>query len=141
MSTQTSTAVSARENTAIVQRAYEAFGSGDIKTLVGLLSRDVDWEGVVGAGPAVPTRGPRRGQDAVTAFFGQVAEHIDFKRFEPREFIANNDKVVVLGYYEGVSKKTGRSFATDWVMVFTLDGGKVVKFREYTDTAVLNAAF
>ena len=141
MSTQQSTPVSARENTAIVQQAYAAFASGDIKTLVGLTSKDVDWEAVVGAGPAVPTRGARRGQDAVTTFFGQLAESVDFKRFEPREFIADKDKVVTLGYYEGVSKKTGRTFASDWVMVFTLDGGKVVKFREYADMSSINAAF
>ena len=70
-----------------------------------------------------------------------MAATADFKRFEPRDFFADGDKVVVLGFYESVIKTTGRTFAAEWVMVFTLRDGKVARFREFTDTVALSAAY
>ena len=40
-----------------------------------------------------------------------------------------------------VTKAAGKSFESDFVMVFTLQGGKVATFREFTDSAGINAAF
>ena len=129
------------DNIKAVQAAYAAFGRRDIPALLATLSDDVDWHAVVGVGPKVPTGGPRHGRSGVTEFFKQLAESVDFKEFEPREFLAHGDKVVALGHYSAAVKATGRSFSADWVMVFTFHGDKVVRFREYTDAAALNAAF
>ena len=63
-----------------------------------------------------------------------------FEVFEPREFVAQGDKVVVLGYYKARTA-AGRPFASDWVMIFTVANGKVARFQEFTDVAALNAAF
>ena len=86
-------------NTAVIQEAYAAFGRGDIQTLLSTLADDIVWMGVYGAGSHVPTAGERRGKAAVAEFFKQVAENVNFSRFEPKEFIATGDKVVALGYY------------------------------------------
>lgn len=133
--------MSSQENTRIVQDAYAAFSRGDTKALLGAMSDDIDWHGVIGAGTHVPMAGRRNGHAQVGAFFQQVAENIDFSRFEPREFVAERDKVVCLGHYSGKARKTGREFASDFVMVFTVRNGKVVAFREYMDAASINAAF
>jgi ketosteroid isomerase-like protein len=131
----------AQENTRLVRDAYAAFGRGDIQAILATLADNVDWHAIIGAGPQVPTSGPRRGRAEVQTFFGQLVENVDFKKFEPREFVAEGDKVVALGYYEAVAKKTGRSFKSEWVMIFTIANGKVVKFREFADSAAVNAAF
>jgi hypothetical protein len=70
-----------------------------------------------------------------------LAETVAFERFEPREFIAQRDRVAVLGHYKGTALSTGRSVESDWVMVFTRRDGKVVQFREYADSAAINAAY
>lgn len=129
------------ENTKVVQGAYAAFGRGDIPGVLSAVADDVDWHGVIGAGTHVPMHGPRRGHSQVAQFFQQVGENLDFKTFEPREFLAQGDKVVTLGHYEGTIKKTQRSMKSDFVMVFTLKNGKIVRFREYLDVTSLNAAF
>jgi ketosteroid isomerase-like protein len=41
----------------------------------------------------------------------------------------------VLGHYDGTVKKNGKRADSDWVHVFTVKDGKVVHFREFTDTA------
>jgi len=129
------------ENTRIIEDAYAAFSRGDVPGILSNVADDVDWHGVIGAAATVPTRGKRRGRQEVDRFFQQVGESVEFKKFEPREFLAKGDKVVTLGYYEGRSKKTGKTFQSDFVMVFTLKGGKVVQFREYLDAENINAAF
>ena len=55
--------------------------------------------------------------------------------------MAQGDKVVALGHYRAVTKATGKTFESDFVMVFTLRGGKVAAFQEFTDSAGINAAF
>jgi uncharacterized protein len=133
--------MSTQNNTKIVQDAYAAFGRGDIPALLALLADNIDWHAVVGVGPNVPTGGRRTGKGQVQQFFSQLAESVTLTQFEPREFIAERDKVVVLGHYAGVAKKTGRSYQSDWVMVFTIANGKVVHFREYADVLGITAAF
>jgi ketosteroid isomerase-like protein len=61
--------------------------------------------------------------------------------FEPREFIAQGDKVVSLGHYRWRVKTTGREFSSDFAHVFTVRDGKIVSFQEYTDTASAARAY
>jgi ketosteroid isomerase-like protein len=129
------------QNVTVVQNAYAAFGRGDIATLLSYMSDDIQWRPVIGTAKHVPFSGERKGKAAVGEFFKQVAESEDFQQFEPREFVAQGDTVVALGHYRGAVKRTGRTFDSDFVMVFTLRDGKVVAFREFTDSAAINAAF
>jgi hypothetical protein len=133
--------MSEAQNTKVVQDAYAAFGRGDIPTLLGYMTDDVHWRPVIGTAKHVPFSGERKGKAGVAEFFKQVAESEDFQQFEPREFVAQGDTVVAIGHYRAVTKATGKTFASDFAMVFTLRGGKVATFREFTDSAGINAAF
>ena len=128
------------QNTKVVQEAYAAFGRGDVQGILDRLTDDVIWNGVYGAASYVPTSGERRGKAAVATFFKQVAETVSFSVFEPKEFVAQGDRVVALGHYAAKSP-AGRTFESDFVMVFTLRNGKVVRFQEFTDSAAVNAAY
>ena len=133
--------MSEAQNVTVVQNAYAAFGRGDIPTLLGYMADDIQWHAVIGTGKHVPFSGERKGKAAVAEFFKLVADSEDFQQFEPREFVAQGDKVVALGHYRAVTKTTGKAFESDFVMVFTLRGGKVATFQEFTDSAGINAAF
>ena len=128
------------QNIQVVQEAYAAFGSGDVQGILDRLDDGIVWKGVYGAGPHVPTAGERRGKTQVREFFRQVAESVNFSRFEPREFIATGDKVVTLGHYTATTS-TGKKFDADFAMVFALRDGKVTAFQEFTDSAAINAAY
>jgi len=129
------------QNTKVVQDAYAAFSRGDITTLLGQMTDDVHWRPVIGTAKHVPFSGERQGKASVAEFFKRVSESEDFQQFEPREFIAQGDTVVAIGHYRAVTKATGKTFDADFVMVFTLRDGKVATFREFTDSAGINAAF
>jgi uncharacterized protein len=133
--------MSEAQNVSVVQNAYAAFGRGDIATLLGYMTEDIQWRPVIGTAKHVPFSGERKGKAGVGEFFKQVAESEDFQQFEPREFVAQGDNVVARGHYRAVTKATGRTFDSDFVMVFTLRDGRVAAFQEFTDSAGINAAF
>jgi hypothetical protein len=131
--------MSEKENLRIIQQAYAAFGRGDLPGLLALLSSDVEWQHPEVAN--VPWAGSFRGTDKVAGFFAAVAKAADIESFEPQHFIAQGDRVVVLGRERVRVKSTGRSYETEWAHAYVLRDGKVTQFREYTDTARVAAAF
>jgi len=123
--------MSAEENVQVVKNGYAAFGRGDIQALLSLFAEDIEW---ISPGEGLPLAGTYRGRAEVTNFFQKLSDTIEFSSFEPREFLAEGDRVLVVGFSSGNSKTTNRTFENHWVMAFTVRDGKVTNFREYTDT-------
>jgi ketosteroid isomerase-like protein len=73
--------------------------------------------------------------------FTEFAQTAETEQFEPREFIAQGERAVVLGHRRDRVRATGRIFESDRVQVFSLSEGKVVRFQGYIDTAAKVAAF
>ena len=121
--------VGERENTQLVQQAYQHFKNGDIQSVFGLLSEDVEWTLFEIEG--VPFSGTRRGPERVGEFFSEVFSTEEVLHFEPRELVAQGDKVVALGNYAWRVKSTGLEYETDFVHVFTVRGGKVARYQEF----------
>lgn len=123
----------------LVKHVYEAFDQGDIPRLLGYLTDDVKWELPVVEG--IPFSGKRRGRDEVEKFFHLLDKHQEVRKFHRQEFIAQGDKVIVMGHYEWAVKSTGSSFEADWVHVFWLAGQHINAFKEYTDTNQMARAY
>ncbi len=122
-----------------VQETYEAVGRGDISALLDLLTNDVEW---TFQGPSViPFAGTRRGREGVAEFFSLISANLEFEQFEPREFVAQGDAVVVLGFERSRIKLTGRTFEQEWAHVYKLRDGKVAEFLALEDTAAHAVAF
>ena len=62
---------------------------------------------------------------------------VEFLQFEPREFLAQGDLVVVLGDATTRVLQTGRTVTDQWVHIFTTRDGKIVKFDERADMSAL----
>ena len=129
------------QNTKMIQDMYAAFGRGDTQGVLSHIDEQVVWRPVMGTASYVPTAGERRGKPAVTEFFKILGETVAFQEFQPKQFVAQGDTVVALGSYTATAKSTGRQFRSEWTMVFTLKNGKVVEFKEYADSAAINASF
>lgn len=128
-----------RTNVDVVRNTYEAVGRGDIPALLDLLTDDVGW---TLQGPSViPFAGTRHGREGVAEFFSLVGDTLEFKRFEPREFVGQGDTVVVVGYEHNLIKPTGRTFEQEWAHVYTLKDGRIARFLALEDTAAYVAAF
>ena len=66
---------------------------------------------------------------------------LEISFFEPREFVARGDRVLVAGFDRGRVKATNRTFEGHWAGAFAVRNGKVTNFREYVDTLALARAF
>lgn len=131
--------MSEKENTSMVRQAYENFKTGNIQALLNSFSDQIDWQ--LPEMKNVPFAGKRKGREQVGQFFATLDKEQEVVEFEPREFIATGDKVVALGRYAWRVKSTGRKFESDWAHVFTVRDGRIVSFKEYTDTAAATAAY
>jgi ketosteroid isomerase-like protein len=125
--------MSEQQNLDVIRRGYEAFGHGDIDTLLGLFDDQIEW--VTPGPPDLVTSGRRTGRQAVAEFFKTINELFEIQRFEPKDFIAQGDRVVVLGEESSRVRATGKVLDGQWAHTFTLKDGKVVRFQEYLDTA------
>jgi uncharacterized protein len=126
-------------NLQVVQSGYEKFAKGDIEGLLGLFDDDIRW--TVPEIENASFGGSRQGHEAVGEFFRQLSEDEEITEFVPKEFIAQDDRVVVLGRSTSTVKSTGNTYSTDWVHVFRLKNGKVGEFLEFFDNAAATRAF
>jgi ketosteroid isomerase-like protein len=126
-----------QRNVEIVKRGYEAFGRGDIEGLLALCAENIEW--ISSGPPELPTAGTRRGREQVAQFFTIVDQLFEMQRFEPTQFVAQGDWVVVLGQDTAKVKATGKVLTEEWAHAFTIRGGQIVAFHEYMDTAAMVA--
>jgi hypothetical protein len=131
--------MSSEHNLDVVRSVYAAFGRGDIEGILALLDPQVTWR-TPGA-PDLPTGGLRQGLNAVREFFGLLERTFDVADFQPREFLAAGDTVVVLGTSREGPKRSGRFVDFRWVHVFTFRSGRIVSVEEPADVTELVAEF
>ena len=118
---------------AIVKRAYEAFGRKDVPAILELVANEVDWEFVGSA--RLRYAGRRRNRSEVESFFAAIPGADDIHAFEPREFIEAGEHVTVLGWERATALDTGRPFESEWIHVFTVNNGKITRWRGFFNTA------
>ena len=126
------------ETKSVVNQAYSNFQSGNIDALVALMADDVTW--TLPEMDGVPFAGARTGRASVAEFFASVGASQDTLRFEPRELIAEGDRVIAIGSYAWRVKANQREFTSDFAHAWTIRDGKVIDFREYMNTAACIAA-
>jgi len=131
--------MSEQQNAALIQKLYDAFGRGDIQTILDNLNPDVDW---VMEGPeTVPFTGKRKGLAEVTGFFDALANTQSDQKLTTERFVAQGDTVATLGRYAGTVNATGKNFDTRVAHFFIVRNGKVARFDDVGDTAALQEAY
>ncbi|HKP37668.1 MAG TPA: nuclear transport factor 2 family protein [Pyrinomonadaceae bacterium] len=128
-----------QEHVNVVRGMYEAFGRGDIATVLAALDPNVEWweaENFIYADNN-PYVGPNRVLEGV--FMRIVAEWDGFA-VAPTEVHDAGDTVISEGHYSGTFKKNGRNVRSQFAHFFTFRDGKIVKFQQYTDTAQFQKA-
>jgi uncharacterized protein len=67
-------------------------------------------------------------------------EEVETTYPQPPEFIAQGDRVLVVGVATGKIKATKKAFKDEWVFDITVRDGKLTKIREYIDTQAMARA-
>lgn len=119
------------KNADTVRTIYEAFGKGDVPTVLGAMDDKIDWQEPV----SLPYENQVGPQAVAENTFGRVIT--DFQDFAvtPSEIIDGGDVVCSIGVYTGKGATTGINLDADFVHVWRFGAdGKVSGFRTYTDT-------
>jgi ketosteroid isomerase-like protein len=67
--------------------------------------------------------------------FSHLPVHYDGFNIEIQELFGSDNKVVMVGYYKGKWKDTGKDFKANATHVWTVDAGKLTRFFQAVDTS------
>lgn len=124
-------------NVEVVKQMYEAFGNRDRDTILTLFDPNIEWvqnEGFPGGGTHV---GALAVLDNVFAKFRQ---DWDVWQAPVSEWLDAGEIVVAVGEYRGTYKATGRSMTAAFAGLYRVELGRIVQFRQFTDTAKIAEA-
>jgi ketosteroid isomerase-like protein len=129
--------MSVDQNVQIVKDFFAAVGRGDMQSLLALCAGDVEW---IIPSEDWPLAGTRRGHDGLEDLLQKESEPMETSFVETREFVAQGDRVLVIGFAKGRVKATRRTWEDHWVFAITVQNGKPTIIREYVDTQALARA-
>jgi uncharacterized protein len=129
--------MSTEKNGQIVKKFLAALGRRDKQDLLALSAEDIEW---IIPGEDWPLAGTHRGHAGLNNLLQKANETVETSFPEPPEFVAQGDRVLVIGVARGRIKATNRTFEDHWVFAITIRNGKVTNIREYVDTQALARA-
>lgn len=129
--------MSVEENVRAVKAFFAAVGAGDKQAMLALTAEDIEW---IIPGEGWPLAGTHRGHAGVASLLRKASEELETSFPSPPEFVAQGDRVLVIGSATGSVKATGKSWVDDWVFAITVRDGKLTNIREYVDTQALARA-
>ena len=129
--------MSIQKNVQTVKDFFAAMGGNDRQGLLALSAEDIEW---IIPGEDWPLAGTHRGHAGLTDFLQKASATVETSFPEPPEFVAQGDRVMVIGVATGKIKATNKPFKDDWVFAITVRNGKVANIREYIDTQALARA-
>lgn len=126
-------------NVDLVRQAYADFATGNVPGVLALFDPAIEWRESRGM-PYVKGDGIYTGAEAiVTSVFMQLPVFFEGFTIIINELIGAEDKVVMVGYYEGTNKATGNSFKANASHMWTIKDGKLTHFFQVADTATVNS--
>ncbi|NEJ25540.1 nuclear transport factor 2 family protein [Rhizobium leguminosarum] len=128
--------MSIEKNIQTVKDFFAAIGSSDREALLALVAEDIEW---IIPGKDWPLAGTHRGRAGLANLLETAFKSIETST-EPREFVAQGDRVLVVGFAKGKIKATNKTFEDDWVFAITVRDGRLTNIREYVDTQALARA-
>jgi hypothetical protein len=114
-----------------------ALGRRDKQGLLALSAEDIEW---IIPGENWPLAGTHRGHAGLENLLQKANETVETSYPAPPEFIAQGDRVLVIGVATGKIKATNKAFKDEWVFDITVLDGKLTRIREYIDTQALARA-
>ena len=129
--------MSIEKNVQTVKNFLAALGRRDKQGLLALAAEDIEW---IVPGEDWPLAGTYRGHAGLVNLLQKANETVETSFPKPPEFVAQGNRVLVIGFATGKIKATNRAFEDHWVFDITVRNGKLTKIREYIDTQALARA-
>lgn len=119
-------------NLELTQEIYASLGKKDISAVFANLADDVEY--VIPGSPDIPYSGVFNGKEEVGRFYKTLFETVQLTSNDVKSMTPEGQKVIVQGAFTGVAKLTGKTFQSDWVIIWTFLNGKVKQHHAFLDT-------
>jgi len=124
-------------NVEIVKQGYVDFAAGNVEAVLAVWDPEIEWHECQGM-PFVKGDGTYIGHEAVmTNVIMNLPVYFDGFNIEVNEIFGADNKVVMVGYYQGTNKATGNSFKANATHVWTAKNGKMTHFFQAVDTVAI----
>ena len=124
-------------NVDLVKQAYSNFVTGNVAAVLAIFDPAIEWQECKGM-PFVRGEGNFKGhEEIVTNVFMQLPVFFDGFNISVNDIFGADDKVVMVGYYQGTNKATGNSFKANATHVWTIKDGKLTDLFHAVDTAAI----
>ncbi|MDX2442565.1 MAG: nuclear transport factor 2 family protein [Bacteroidales bacterium] len=124
-------------NVEIVKQGYSYFATGNVEAVLTIFDPAIEWHECKGM-PFVKDDGVFKGHEAiVTNVFMNLPVYFDGFNIAVDQIFGVDDKVVMVGYYQGTNKATGNPFKANATHVWTVKDGKAVHFFQAVDTVTI----
>ena len=117
----------AEKNVETVRRGYEAFNSGDMKTLTEIFHESASWH----TPGRSPLAGDRKGREATFAQFGRYAGDTGGTFKAVLQSVCKSDDGRVVGIHHNSAERDGKHLDVDCCLVFELKDGRITDGREH----------
>lgn len=128
--------MSTEKNVQTVKDFFAAIGRGDRGGLLALVAEDMEW---IIPGEDWPLAGTRRGHAGLADLLETASKTMETST-EPREYVAQGDRVMVVGVATGKIKVTISRSTTTGSSPSPFETARVTKIREYIDAQALARA-
>jgi len=128
--------MNAEKNIQIVKDFFAAIGRGDKEGLLALAAESIEW---IIPGEAWSLAGTHRGHAGLVDLLETASKTLETST-APCEYVAQGDRVLVVGSARGKVKTTSRTFEDHFVFAITVRDGRLTNIREYIDTQALARA-
>lgn len=118
-----------QERLELVRKGYEAWNSGDRSWVLEHMSEDIEWV----TPPEDPDPGTYRGYAGVEKFWAQWRAEVGDLRFELEELVDRGAQVVAYARRKGRGEHSGLEVSDHVIQVFSFEGDKCVRVREFYD--------
>jgi len=121
-------------NLETLKQAYKDFSLGNVEAVIAIWQPDIVWAECTGF-PFVKGDGIFVGAQAILeGVFANIPVYYDGFNIEITEFVGGGDKIVMVGYYKGTWKATGKEFKANAMHAWTFKNGKVSHFFQAADS-------
>ena len=129
--------MSEQDNVQQITGIFQAFGRGDIPTILDQLTDDVHWVAHLDA--VVPWSGDYSGKANVPRFFEALGGSAEVMAHPVNELIAQDDTVVAIGDVSFRPRETGKDSSSSWVYIWKLRDGKISSYDQFNDPGLADA--
>lgn len=119
----------------VVEKMFAAFAEGNVNKILETVSSDSIW---IYHGTQVIPKSRYEGKEGARKFFTGIINYTEIIHFTPKQYIVQNEMVVVLGNEHQRVKKSGKELKQEWVQIYTVKNNLITRMEEFATSEVVN---